>query len=231
MGLWPGDSHFRRRYDYVTEYVQIMQDLWTTGVSNRKGEFFQMDDCRLSPRPSGHIEVVGANSSDRGMQFVAELCDYNFVGSGGLNQPENIREPTARLMTAASRTGRDVGAFALMMVIAAETDEAAFAKWEHYKAGTDLEALAWQKAQATADTNAPANSTAATMVRNTQGGTPQPTGMLKLIGSYASVARMLDEVAETPGLSGIMLTFDHFIIGMEQFGEHIQPLMRSRRKV
>jgi pyrimidine oxygenase len=133
-------------------------------------------------------------------------------------------------MAAASRTGRKVGAFALMMVIAAETDEAAFAKWEHYKAGTDLEALAWQKAQATADTNAPANSTAATMVRNTQGSGPQPTGMLKLIGSYASVARMLDEVAETPGLSGIMLTFDHFIIGMEHFGEHIQPLMKSRQK-
>jgi pyrimidine oxygenase len=52
--------------------------------------------------------------------------------------------------------------------------------------------------------------------------------MLKLIGSYASVARMLDVVAETPGLSGIMLTFDDFIVGMEQFGEHIQPLMKSR---
>jgi pyrimidine oxygenase len=25
-----------------------------------------------------------------------------------------------------------------------------------------------------------------------------------------------------------MLTFDDFVIGMEQFGEHIQPLMKSR---
>jgi pyrimidine oxygenase len=25
-----------------------------------------------------------------------------------------------------------------------------------------------------------------------------------------------------------MLTFDDFIVGMEQFGEHIQPLMKSR---
>ena len=31
MGLWPGDAHFARRYDYVSEYVQIMRDLWTTG--------------------------------------------------------------------------------------------------------------------------------------------------------------------------------------------------------
>jgi pyrimidine oxygenase len=26
----------------------------------------------------------------------------------------------------------------------------------------------------------------------------------------------------------VMLTFDDFVIGMEQFGQRIQPLMRSR---
>ena len=34
------------------------------------------------------------------------------------------------------------------MIIADETDAAAEAKWEHYKAGTDYEALAWRDAQA-----------------------------------------------------------------------------------
>ena len=28
-----------------------------------------------------------------------------------------------------------------------------------------------------------------------------------------------------------MLTFDDFIIGMEQFGQRIQPLMKTRRAV
>ena len=41
---------------------------------------------------------------------------------------------------------------------------------------------------------------------------------------------MLDEIAAIPGLKGVMLTFDDFIIGMEQFGEHIQPRMKSRAK-
>ena len=31
-----------------------------------------------------------------------------------------------------------------------------------------------------------------------------------------------------PGIKGLMLTFDDFIVGMEQFGEHIQPLMKTR---
>jgi hypothetical protein len=31
-----------------------------------------------------------------------------------------------------------------------------------------------------------------------------------------------------PGVRGVMLTFDDFVIGMEQFGTRILPLMRCR---
>ena len=50
------------------------------------------------------------------------------------------------------KTGRDVGSYVLFMVIADETDEAARAKWEHYKAGADEEALAWLTEQSQKDT-------------------------------------------------------------------------------
>ena len=49
-----------------------------------------------------------------------------------------------------------------------------------------------------------------------------------LVGSYASIARMLDELATVPGVQGVMMTFDDFVIGMEQFGTRIMPLMQSR---
>jgi pyrimidine oxygenase len=55
-----------------------------------------------------------------------------------------------------------------------------------------------------------------------------PTNQGVLVGSYAAVAHMLDEVATVPGVRGVMLTFDDFVIGMEQFGQRIQPLMKSR---
>jgi pyrimidine oxygenase len=54
-----------------------------------------------------------------------------------------------------------------------------------------------------------------------------PTTHGVLVGSYASIARMLDQVAEVPGVRGVMLTFDDFVIGMEQFGTRVMPLMRS----
>jgi pyrimidine oxygenase len=52
-----------------------------------------------------------------------------------------------------------------------------------------------------------------------------------LVGSYASVARMLDEAASVPGTKGLMLTFDDFVIGLEQYGQRIQPLMASRSQL
>ena len=52
-----------------------------------------------------------------------------------------------------------------------------------------------------------------------------------LVGSYASVARMLDEVASVPGTDGVLLTFDDFLAGIDAFGERIQPLMRCRNHI
>jgi pyrimidine oxygenase len=50
-----------------------------------------------------------------------------------------------------------------------------------------------------------------------------------LVGSYASVAAMLDEIDSVPGCEGVLLTFDDFIVGMDDFGNKIQPLMKSRQ--
>jgi len=52
-----------------------------------------------------------------------------------------------------------------------------------------------------------------------------------LVGSYEAVASMLDEIAEVPATSGVMLTFDDFVQGIENFGQKIQPLMKSRKHV
>ena len=55
-----------------------------------------------------------------------------------------------------------------------------------------------------------------------------PTNQGVLVGSYATIASLLDRLALVPGVQGAMMTFDDFEIGMEQFGTRIQPLMKSR---
>src|SRR5882762_11818387 len=65
MGLWPGDEYFGYRYDYATEYVRVLRDLWETGRCDLQGSYFQMDDCVLSPRPAGKVDIVCAGQCDR----------------------------------------------------------------------------------------------------------------------------------------------------------------------
>jgi pyrimidine oxygenase len=52
-----------------------------------------------------------------------------------------------------------------------------------------------------------------------------------LVGSYESVARMLDEVAAVPDTKGVLLVFDDFVKGVDDFGTRIQPKMKSRPNV
>lgn len=226
MGLWPGDEYFGYRYDYSEEYVRVMQELWSKGSSDFKGQFFKMDDCRMLPKPSSKIQLVAAGQSERGMRFCAEYGDYQFILGTGVNTPKAFAPSAEQLVRATKETGRDVGAFVLFMVITDETDEKAMAKWKHYNAGADAGALSWMAGQAAADTvNADGTSTASNIAL--------PEGAINfnmgtLVGSYASVARMLDEVDTVPGVKGVMLTFDDFVTGMDIFGTKVQPLMKTR---
>lgn len=226
MGLWPGEAHFQQRYQYCAEYVRIMRELWSTGRSDFQGRFFRMQDCRLNPLPSTHIPIVCAGQSTAGMAFAATYGDYNFISATGVNQPANFAPLVEKLNAATATSGRPCGALGLVMMIADETDDAALAKWERYKQGVDLEALAWRDAQAGADTKAEVTSTVGRYVHAPE---KLPTNMAVFAGSYATVARMLDQLAAIPGFQGAMLCFDDFLIGMDQFGQRIQPLMQSRR--
>ena len=226
MDLWPGDEHFGNRYARAAEYVTVMKELWSEGVSNFKGEFYEMDDCVLSPRPAdGHIDIVAAGQSPTGIRFAAEHAEYNFILGSGVNTPVALSDTVASLVDAAAGTGRDVGALSLFMIIADETDEAARAKWQDYHDNADHTALAYMAGESATDTTADDTSTARTIVL--------PEGAVNfnmgtLVGSYETVAKLLDEVAEVEGTKGIMLVFDDFLVGLENFGTRIQPLMKSR---
>lgn len=226
MGLWPGDEFFGTRYQYLGEYAQVLRDLWSTGRSDFKGEHFTMQDCRVSPRPQADMKLICAGQSEAGMAFSAQYADYNFCFGKGVNTPTAFAPTAQALIEANKKTGRHVTSCVLFMIIAADSDEAARARWEHIKAGADQEAIAWLGEKGSVDKGASSNlrqMADPTSAVNINMGT--------LVGSWASVARMLDEVASVPGTQGVILTFDDFVQGIEDFGRKIQPLMSSRRHV
>ncbi|GAA6130073.1 pyrimidine utilization protein A [Halopseudomonas sabulinigri] len=228
MGLWPGDEFFANRYDYLSEYATVLRDLWSTGTSDFKGEHFQMDDCRVSPKPQADMKIICAGQSEAGMAFTAKFADYNFCFGKGVNTPKAFAPTVERLEKATADSGRDVTSVALFMVIADETDEAARARWESYKDGVDEEAVAWLGQQGAADTKSKGDTNIRQMADPTSA---VNINMGTLVGSFENVAKMLDEIAEVPATSGVMLTFDDFVEGIENFGQKIQPLMKSRKHV
>jgi len=228
MGMWPGDDYFSRRYDYLTEYVTVLRDLWGTGHCTLDGEFFKMDDCRVSPRPQAEMKVICAGQSDAGMAFSAKHADFNFCFGKGVNTPTAFAPTAARMKTAADTEQRDVASYVLFMIIADDTDAAARDKWELYKSGADADALAWLTDQSSKDTKSGSDTNVRQMADPTSA---VNINMGTLVGSYANVARMLDEIATVPGTEGILLTFDDFVQGIENFGQCIQPLMKTRQNL
>ena len=53
-------------------------------MSDLEGEFFTVNDCRLSPRPQADMKIICAGQSDTGMDFTAKYADYNFSFGKGL---------------------------------------------------------------------------------------------------------------------------------------------------
>ena len=226
MGIWPGDEHFRNRYKMLDEYARILRELWETGVSDFDGQYYHMDDCRVKPKPEGTMKIICAGSSDEGLAFSAKWADYAFCLGKGVNTPTAFAFNNERLAKALEQTGRDVKVYVLIMIIADETDEAAMAKWKSYNDGVDMDAIAWLAEQGAKDTHN--KDTNVRQLAAPEGAVNINMGTL--VGSYESVARMLDEMATVPNTGGVLLTFDDFEKGVEDFGTRIQPLMQCRQK-
>ncbi|HEY0648652.1 pyrimidine utilization protein A [Phenylobacterium sp.] len=229
MGLWPGESHYRDRYNYLAEYATVLKELMETGVSDFKGQYLEMHDCRVSPKPTPGVKIICAGSSDEGLAFTAQYADYSFALGKGTNTPTAFASVNQRLEAAKARTGRDVASYILFMIIADETDEKAMAKWQLYRDGADQGALAWLTNQAAPNAQGGTSNTNTTQLAAPESAVNLNMGTL--VGSFESVARMLDEVAAVPGTAGVLLTFDDFVRGVEDFGAKIQPKMKSRAHV
>lgn len=226
VGLWPGDNYFAKRYDYLEEYMTVLKELVSTGHSDFKGEFMQMDDCRVSPQPHSGMNIICAGQSDKGMSFSARHANYNFVLGCGVNTPTAFKPAVERIRKFSAEAQREVGSIGLFMIIADESEEQARAKWESYKEGKDESALQWLTDQAGADKSSGGDTNVKQLADPTSA---VNINMGTLVGSYEQVAAMLDEIDAMAGVAGVLLTFDDFVQGVEDFGARISPLMKSQR--
>jgi pyrimidine oxygenase len=216
MGLWPGDEHYDKRYDYATEYVTILKQLWEHGVSDFKGDWFQLDGCQCKPLPTRQLPVVCAGQSGRGLRFTAEMGDRNFV----IGDIPKLQEISAGLNAEAAKVGRQVKTIALNNLFMAETDEEAQAYFDHIVDGADEGALANIVGQAELDQSEG-------MSRSLKA-KAMFMGLPTLVGSYQTIADYFDRMAEETEVAAVMLAFPDFTTDLNDFFKHVWPRLQCR---
>jgi pyrimidine oxygenase len=221
LGVWPGDDYYGYRYDYLSEFTEVMTRAWRDDRVTFHGEHFHVDDCEVLPKPAHHVDIVSAGASSRGRRYVAEYADYHF-GAG--NTPEKLRASNEALAAESAAFGRVPASFAGSFLIIGDTDEDAQRKVSLYREGTDVAAVANMTAEYSRDTTTDGSS-AQVAARHAETVSPFYGGGTPIAGSPETVARHLNALAAVPGTAGIMLTFDDFLEGLDRFGTEVMPLL------
>lgn len=217
MGLWPGDEHYESRYDYATEYVTILKELWSIGVSDFKGKYFRLENCQCKPLPTREIPIVCAGQSGRGLRFTAEMGDRNFV----IGDIDKLKEIGADLNAEAAKCGRTVGTIALNNIIAAETDAEAQARFDYIVEGADEGALKNITGQAELDKS---EGMSRSLKKKAMF-----MGLPTLVGSFKTVAEYFDRIAVETDVAAVMLAFPDFRKDLEDFEKYIWPRLECRQ--
>jgi pyrimidine oxygenase len=138
----------------------------------------------------------------------SQICRLFLLPWQGVNTPTAFAPVNDRLAAATAKTGRKVETFVLMMVIADESDEAAQAKWQHYRDGVDEEAVAWLREQGRPmPCRRPRMSTSWPLRIGGEHQHGHAGGLLRHGGGHAG------RDCGGSGTGGVLLTFDDFVKG------------------
>jgi pyrimidine oxygenase len=214
MGLWPGDAYFGYRYDYASEYVEVLRRLWQDGRVSFHGRYFQLDDCVCLPKPSRRIPLIGAGQSEKGMRSAAQWADYNFI----FGDVKTAGALTARIAQYAREAGRQVGSYVLIAVVAEATDAKARTLADRIAETVDFEAVEKWRSLGVADATGSASD---------RHKADAFMGVTPVIGSYERVAAYFDQLSQL-GIRGAAMFFPDWENDVRKFGEHVIPLVRAR---
>ena len=120
------------RYEYATEWVEIVEKLWKDEWSDFHGEFFTINKGFSDPKPLQRPRpvLISAGSSTKGREFGARFCDINF------SVVENIEKGTkwveAIKKQAWESYQREIGTFTYSYAVVRDTEKEARDYFNYY---------------------------------------------------------------------------------------------------
>lgn len=217
-----------KRYRYADEWMTIVERLWTEEEHfDHDGEFFKVVDGESLPKPvqDPYPLVMNAGSSGPGVEFAAKHANVIFINPQG--DADSIRATVDGIKAEAKKDGKDVGVWAVVHVVAGDTEKEA-RDYVHYYAQEMGDRIAAGR-YADALTGADSSATKALADRHPKelidllmtGGGPRP-----VIGTDQQVVDNLKELSDT-GLDGLAFSFVDFEAGIQRYEEKLLPLMKE----
>ena len=223
MGLWPGDAYYTERYDHLAEWTEIVKELWETGRSNHKGDYYRLEECQLDPRPirKPHPPIISAGMSERGIAFAAGHADASFVAGFDLEVTKELAE---RVASAAVAAGREVRCYGTFTIVQGPSDEEAAGRVRAFDAHADLETLSRIGGNRRADVQAPGTRNEIQRGMLDRGSSIfTPT----LVGGADTIVERFRWLAAETALDGVMLTFPDWYRDLDDFGRHVVPRLKD----
>jgi dimethylsulfone monooxygenase len=214
-----------RRYQYTTEWFELVQRFWTAEEEfDFHGEFFQVEGGYSQPKPiqSPIPAIMNAGGSKTGREFIAKYADAGYVLLAGYDLAA-ARAQVEERAADAEAAGRDVSTWTTAYVIQRDTREEA----EDYRNKVFIDEADMSAGEAAAHYLG-LNSSAMEPdqwqefnlhLRAGYGGYP-------LVGTAEDIAERLNELSEI-GVTGVSLSFVDFVDGLERFNADVMPKLEA----
>jgi FMNH2-dependent dimethyl sulfone monooxygenase len=121
-----------RRYDYTTEWVEIITRIWSDQAPfDYDGEFFRLEGVTGWPKPlfGDRPLLLSAGSSTAGRAFAARHADCLFMV---IVDDTTLAEEITALRAAANKLGKDIGVYASGHIVCRASQKEAEEYYEYY---------------------------------------------------------------------------------------------------
>ncbi|OWW01904.1 monooxygenase [Rhizobium sp. R72] len=213
------------RYEYATEWMEIVDTLWKKNGVTYDGQFLKVKDAFSEPKPynkeTGRPVLICAGSSGKGLHFTAKFCDFNF---GFMQDMESGAAWVKKVKELAREEyKRELGTFTACPVVVRETEKEARDYYDYYvnKKGD------WEACENICEVlQVQSQNHSAEMYQKFKERFIAGWGGYPIVGTPEQVADKLVALSNT-GVDGALLTMVDYNEELPFFNDRVMPLLKQ----
>lgn len=206
------------RYRMADEWITVIKRLWTETHVEHAGEYFNIRDGYLNPKPvqAPYPPVVNAGASEAGREFSAKHADFNFITMDSLESGAAL---TADVKSRARGYGRDIGVLGYCFVCCRDSEDEAQAALAKIIEHTD-----WKAAENIMHVLGIQSGGFGEQIRQFAESFAAGWGGYRMVGTPEQIVEQFVGL-DKAGIEGMAIIWHDYESEMAYFNEKVMPLM------